>query len=60
MRKVLWIVLLAAAAIPMFTEEASAWFRRQRRCRCEVVCCTPVAHHPTGIAEPRPSGPPIE
>ena len=60
MRKVLWIVLLAAVAFPMFTEQASACFRRQRRCCYQVVYCTPVAHHPAGIAEPRPSGPPIE
>lgn len=36
MRKVLWIVLLAAAAIPMFSEQASA--QGWRYCGTPVYC----------------------
>jgi hypothetical protein len=97
MRKALWIFLVAVAAIPMFTELASAHGRRHS---CIQVCCAPpvcyappvyyaarvcyaprvvvyscspyvryapvvycyapVVQQPTGIAEPRPSGPPKE
>ena len=39
MRKVLWIVLLAALALPMLSETASARHRRGG-------CCTPVYYAP--------------
>lgn len=70
MRMFFWIVLLAVAALPMFGEDASAFGRRQRRCRqvscapstccSQPACATPTGVPPVGLAEPAPKGPPIE
>jgi len=66
MRKVLWIVLLAAMAIPMLTESASARHRRGGGC-CDQSCygppvqiyyyCPPVYYAPPTYYAPSAPGP---
>jgi len=41
MRKVLWIVVLAAMAFPLLSEQASARCRRSRS-HCNQTCYTPA------------------
>ena len=70
MRKILCIVLLAAAALLTFNEDSSAFGRRQRRCRqatcapsaccSQPACGTLVVGPAGGLSEPLPKGPPIE